>query len=159
MKPHDETSANRSGNRPFTDVLTSRLSRRQIMAGGLAAVATIFIGAAGQSDAGQSDDDHDDDTNRRSDRKRSLLGFDPVPVADGGARFRRSRPTTATRSSSPGANRSCARSRLGGPGAGGIGGDAGVEHLAGGDVDEEQDVVAAEQGSVDGEEVAGHGGL
>ena len=33
------------------------------------------------------------------------------------------------------------------------------EHLSAGDVDEEQDVVAAEQGGVDGEEVAGHGGL
>ena len=32
---------------------------------------------------------------------------------------------------------------LGGPGPGGVGGDAGVEDLAGGDVDEEQDVVAA----------------
>ena len=32
---------------------------------------------------------------------------------------------------------------LGGPGAGGVGGGAGVEHLAGVDVDEEQDVVAA----------------
>ena len=48
---------------------------------------------------------------------------------------------------------------LGRPVAGRVCGDAGVEHLAGGDVDEEQDVVAAEQGCVDGEEVAGHGGL
>ena len=48
---------------------------------------------------------------------------------------------------------------MGGPRSGRVGGDAGVEHLAGWDVDEEQDVVAAEQGGVDGEEVAGDGGL
>ncbi len=44
---------------------------------------------------------------------------------------------------------------LGGPRAGRIGGDAGEEHLAGGDVDEEQHVVAAQQCGVDGQEVAG----
>lgn len=43
---------------------------------------------------------------------------------------------------------------LGGPGTGGVGGDAGVEHLAGRYVDEEQDVVAAQSGGVDGEEVS-----
>ncbi len=48
---------------------------------------------------------------------------------------------------------------LGGPGPGGVGGGAGVEDLSGGDVDEEQHVAAAEQGGVDGEEVAGHGRL
>lgn len=46
-----------------------------------------------------------------------------------------------------------------GPGAGRVGGGAGVEDSAGGDVDEEQNVVAAKQGGVDGEEVAGHSGL
>ena len=44
-----------------------------------------------------------------------------------------------------------------GPGPGRIGGGTGVEHLPRGDVDEEQHVVAAEDGGVDGEEVAGHG--
>ena len=48
---------------------------------------------------------------------------------------------------------------LGGPGSGRVGGHSGKEHLSGGDVDEEQDVVAAEQGGVDGEEVAGDRGL
>jgi len=48
---------------------------------------------------------------------------------------------------------------LGGPGPGRVGGDTGVEHLPGGDVDEEQDVEPAEQGGVDGEEVAGDSGL
>ena len=46
---------------------------------------------------------------------------------------------------------------LGGPGAGGFGCDAAVEDFAVGDVDEEQQVVAAHQGRVDGYEVAGGG--
>ena len=49
--------------------------------------------------------------------------------------------------------------RLGGPRAGRVGGDPGVEDLAGGDVDEEQHVVAAQRDGVDGEEVAGDRGL
>ena len=48
---------------------------------------------------------------------------------------------------------------LGGPGAGRVGCDAAVEDFAGGDVDEEQQVTAAQQGCVDGYEVAGNGGL
>ena len=48
---------------------------------------------------------------------------------------------------------------LGGPGCGGVGGDAAVEDFAVGDVDEEQQVVVAQQGRVDGHEVAGNGGL
>ena len=48
---------------------------------------------------------------------------------------------------------------LGGPKPGRVGCDASEVHLAGGHVDEEQDVVAAEQGGVDGEEVTGHSGL
>ncbi len=43
---------------------------------------------------------------------------------------------------------------LGGSGAGRVGGGAGVEHLAGVDLDEEQDVVAAQQRGVDRQEVA-----
>lgn len=42
---------------------------------------------------------------------------------------------------------------LGGPQPGRVRGDAGVEHAAGFDVDEEQHVVAAKGGGVDGEEV------
>ncbi len=48
---------------------------------------------------------------------------------------------------------------LGGPRSGRVCGGAGVEDLAGGDVDEEQDVVGTEWGGVDGEEVAGDRGL
>jgi hypothetical protein len=46
---------------------------------------------------------------------------------------------------------------LGGPRAGWVRADAGEEHLSGLDVDEEQGVVAAKRGGVDGEEVAGDG--
>ncbi len=48
---------------------------------------------------------------------------------------------------------------LSGSRSGGVGGGAGVEDLAGGDVDEEQDVVGAEWDGVEGEEVAGDRGL
>jgi len=48
---------------------------------------------------------------------------------------------------------------LGGPGACGVGCDAAVEDFAVGDVNEEQQVVAAQPDGVDGREVAGNGGL
>jgi len=48
---------------------------------------------------------------------------------------------------------------LGGPGAGRVGGDTGEDDLAAADFDEEQYVVAAQECGVDGEEVAGDGGL
>ena len=48
---------------------------------------------------------------------------------------------------------------LGGPWSGGVGGDSGVDHLASVDLDEEQDVVAAQECVIDGEEVAGDRGL
>jgi hypothetical protein len=48
---------------------------------------------------------------------------------------------------------------LGGRCAGGVGGDAGEEHFAGGDVDEQQQVVATQGGGVDGCEVTGDGCL
>ena len=42
-------------------------------------------------------------------------------------------------------------------GAGRVGGDAAVEDLAGGDVDEERQVATAQQGCVDGREVTRNG--
>ena len=48
---------------------------------------------------------------------------------------------------------------LGRPWSGGVGGDAGEEDLAGGDVDEKQQVVAAQQRGVDRGEVTSHRGL
>ena len=48
---------------------------------------------------------------------------------------------------------------LGGPSTGWVGGDAGEEYLAGGDVDEEQQVVAAKERCVDDGEVTRDGCL
>ncbi|MCP3936998.1 MAG: hypothetical protein GY708_16700, partial [Actinomycetia bacterium] len=48
---------------------------------------------------------------------------------------------------------------LSGPLTGRVGGDAGEEHFAGLDSDEEQDLVAAQERGVDGEEVARDSGL
>ena len=49
--------------------------------------------------------------------------------------------------------------RLGGPDAGGVVRDPCEVHGPGSDVDEEQQVEPAQQGGVDGGEVAGNGGL
>jgi len=48
---------------------------------------------------------------------------------------------------------------VGGPRSGRVRCDTGEDHLAAADVDEEQDVVAAQEFGVNGEEVAGDGGL
>ncbi|HZM75152.1 MAG TPA: PhoX family phosphatase [Candidatus Limnocylindrales bacterium] len=42
----DDVSSNPSGNRPFQDVLTARVSRRAVMVGGTALAAAGFLGAA-----------------------------------------------------------------------------------------------------------------
>lgn len=48
---------------------------------------------------------------------------------------------------------------LGSPRTGRVGGDAGEEHFSGGDVDEEQQIVTAQQSGIDSGEVAGDGCL
>jgi secreted PhoX family phosphatase len=72
----DDVSSNTSGNRPFRDVLASRLSRRNILAGGTIVAAAGFLGAgAGVALAGDRGG-----SGGHGGPRRPLLGFTPVPA-------------------------------------------------------------------------------
>ena len=73
MNLEDDEVTNRSGNRPFEDVLRTRISRRAAVAGGAATMAAVFLGtgpaeAASASRGGRNKD-------------RGEVGFTPVPNA------------------------------------------------------------------------------
>lgn len=78
----DDQSSNKSGNRTFDEVLEVNLSRRKVLAGSLAVAATTFVGAAGPVLAGPVGS-KDDDTPVWKRKKGLLVGFTPVPVAEG----------------------------------------------------------------------------
>jgi secreted PhoX family phosphatase len=65
----DNSSCNGSGNRGFGDILQAGLSRRTVLAGGLAAVSTTFLTQPGNLAARASDN--------------PLVGFEPVALKDG----------------------------------------------------------------------------
>lgn len=67
---HDDMPANPSGNRPFDAVLRIRLSRREVLSGGLAGAAAFLAPGALRAAAPAS--------------KGDLIGFTPVAVDDGG---------------------------------------------------------------------------
>ncbi len=75
----DSEIVNHSGNRPFHDVLQAHLSRRAVVAGGLATAATTFLtpkfALAGHQHQGRW---------RRGRNGRRLIDFTPVANADGG---------------------------------------------------------------------------
>ncbi len=74
---HDDNSSNPSNNRPFFDVLNANISRRQVLKGGLAAAVTSFFAAPAISvAAGRS--------GWNSQAGTALIGFTPVPNAEGG---------------------------------------------------------------------------
>ena len=70
--PVDDEIVNRSGNRPFEDVLRVNLSRREVMAGSLALAATGYLASTGAASAiaigGR----------QKGKGKRKLLGFTPA---------------------------------------------------------------------------------
>jgi len=70
---HDEEVTNKSGNRPFEDVLEVNMSRRTIMRGGLASAATFFA-ASNPAIAGGF---------KWRGFGKDLIDFEPVPVASG----------------------------------------------------------------------------
>lgn len=65
----DEESSNRSGNRPFQEVLAAHTSRRSVLKGGLALGLTSFISTSAVA--------------RSLWPRDSGIGFAPVPIADG----------------------------------------------------------------------------
>jgi secreted PhoX family phosphatase len=71
----DEISSNSSGNRPFADVVATRLSRRGLIRGGTVVAAAGFLAGAGLAgSAGPA-------VARRRPHRRPLLGFTPVPAS------------------------------------------------------------------------------
>lgn len=70
---HDEQSTNKSGNRPFMDILQANVSRRNVLAGGLSLAASSFFVAPGISLASK----------KLRHEKYPLMSFAPVPLADG----------------------------------------------------------------------------
>jgi secreted PhoX family phosphatase len=79
---HDENSNNDSGNRPFQDILEARLSRRQVMVGGLTAAAVGFLAPTSVL-AGRGDFSANYLNPRGKSAGKALIGFSPVAVADG----------------------------------------------------------------------------
>jgi len=75
----DDGSVRETGNRPFEDVLAARVSRRKVMAGGLAAAASTFFAGTGLALAAGKGPGRSPPGRRA----RALLDFAPVPVADG----------------------------------------------------------------------------
>jgi len=75
----DDHISNDSGNRPFQDVLATRISRRKAMAGGLAAAATTFLGGAGVVLA----HGRGKGAAKKPAKGLPLIGFTPVANADG----------------------------------------------------------------------------
>ncbi|MEL6363342.1 MAG: PhoX family phosphatase [Pseudomonadota bacterium] len=68
----EDIPSNRSGNRPFADVLKANASRRAVVRGALATAAATGFLAPAAADAA--------DRRRRSPRGRTIVGFDPVTI-------------------------------------------------------------------------------
>ncbi len=81
MSKIDDDVSNQSSNRPFEDVLQSYVSRRKVLAGGLAVAATSFFGVTAPALAGNSASAGSAQGWKR--KKGALVGFKPVAVADG----------------------------------------------------------------------------
>jgi secreted PhoX family phosphatase len=85
----DDGISNPSNNRSFQDVLEASLKRRTVLQGSLAAAATTFFAAPALA-KGKSDKDWKDDLEdrwkkgpRKDRKKKPLLDFEPVALADG----------------------------------------------------------------------------
>ncbi|NEQ95707.1 MAG: PhoX family phosphatase [Cyanothece sp. SIO2G6] len=84
MRDHDHEIVNKSGNRPFADVLRAHMSRRSLLQRSAALSATGFVAAlAGKEVLEGLDDDSNKQNNSR--RRRRLVRFKPVSLADGNA--------------------------------------------------------------------------
>ncbi len=77
----DDHVTNTSGNRPFEDVLSTRMSRRGALAGGAATVAATFIAGSGVAGAEVAEDAYGGG-HGGGHGPRDGIGFTPVPNAD-----------------------------------------------------------------------------
>ena len=80
----DDAVTNPTDTRPFSDLLATRLSRRNAVAGGAAAAAAALLGSAAPAFAEEADDDRGDDRDnggreRRNDASGDDIDFAPVP--------------------------------------------------------------------------------
>lgn len=80
---HDNDISNRSGNRPFEDILNTQISRRKVLAGGLATATTTFFAGFGTAQAHGGNNPFAKFHHDHHHPKRKLINFEPVPVADG----------------------------------------------------------------------------
>ncbi len=83
MNLEDDQTTNRSGNRPFEDVLDARFGRRKALAGGLTAMAATFV-APSVVAAQTADSSAGGDARSGGGRSKTPIDFEPIPVADGG---------------------------------------------------------------------------
>lgn len=84
MKNRIEDRSNKSGNRPFGDVLSRYLSRRDVLRGGLqSAAAAFFASSPGRSLAARKPG---------AKARPGLMDFTPLPVAGGGGKVPRIAP-------------------------------------------------------------------
>jgi secreted PhoX family phosphatase len=87
MNLEDDQTTNRSGNRPFEDVLQARLDRRKVMAGGLAAMAVTFAAptiTAAEAIAPAQSSGSVTAAGAVARRRKDLIGFTPLKVAESG---------------------------------------------------------------------------
>ena len=79
---HDDTISNTSANRTFDDVLAARLTRRTVMAGGLAAAAATLFGAT-SAHASRPLDVRTSSLPRHCDDHGGGIGFTSIPLQAG----------------------------------------------------------------------------
>lgn len=82
MKDTDDIGSNQSGNPHLADLIATRIRRREVLSGGLAAAAVGFLGAGcadWEEAIGDADLEDSLQDSLRARQRRSLLGFTEVP--------------------------------------------------------------------------------
>lgn len=80
---HDDGISNKSNNRPFADVLNAHISRRKVLAGGLAMAASSFFAGSGLAFAAPLPWAGRPERGGPHAQGEPLMDFTPVPVAEG----------------------------------------------------------------------------
>lgn len=88
MDCEDDSITNRSGNRPFADVLQAQVSRRRVLVGSLAAAAGGFLSSgpswAADDEAGKPGPGQLDQPQIDPSKQSGLISFQPVPLSEAG---------------------------------------------------------------------------